>query len=119
MKKSSAVLLPLSVSAKTPKNEELIAEYRRLDDEGRRIEAELKNIKEEVLKRLEAVGQKWVQSNRGAFSVITKTTYAYSVKVKEAEIKLKALKETEEETGKATPKESKYVKFDAQNFIRE
>ena len=120
MKKSYAVLMPLSVSAKKPTNDELLSECRKLDDEIHKLTAEKDNIREEMKRRyLEQDDKSPIQSNRGKFTFIAHGSWNYTAKVAELKAKVESQQKIEQVNGKAEFKPAPYVKFEAQNFVKD
>ncbi len=84
--------------------------YEKLMLEKRMLENELEALKEELVPELPA--DKTVETELGVFSIKSKTSWKYSPKVKDAEEKIKTLKQREQQDGTAEPvKGSPYLEY--------
>jgi hypothetical protein len=89
------------------------AEIKRLIGEYEEQLKELKPQVQEVILKINPDDDSKVETDFGTFSLVQKRKYTYSTETQVLEDKLKEVKETEEQTGKATYSINPYLLFKA------
>lgn len=91
---------------------EQYALYKTKIDELEKLAEELKP---KILGMLQEAGKPVEISGTGKFSVASRKTWEYSMVIQSEEVKLKEKKKYEEQSGKASYKETFYPKFSAES----
>ena len=92
-------------------NKSIFVKYAELDANIKALEEERVALKPQVIEEIKKSGAEKVESDFGNFTIASKTTFAYSSKVVEAETKLKTLKKKEEADGTAKAKVTEFLYF--------
>lgn len=94
-------------------NTKLFKQYETTELKYKALEAERKELKEQIMQELKKAKLEKVESEYGKFTIASRPVYTYSDKVTELLEKVKIVKIKEEQKGIATNTPTEYVLFTA------
>lgn len=92
-------------------NQKLLAEYVKLEDKIKNLEALKEATRTQILEEMQSSKIEKFVSGYGTFSVSRKTAWSYSEAVKKLKEKVKVAEIKEQQTGKAVPVITNYLRF--------
>lgn len=89
----------------------LLETYADLVSRIKALEDERAALVPQVMTHIQALGEKTIETERGAWSIVDHVTWSYSADVKRAEDSVKSLKKIEQESGTAEAKQKSVLRF--------